>query len=325
MYRLINLSNINLNLLLSLKVLLDERNVSSAAAKLNLTQPTMSRNLSHLREYFQDPLLVRSGKAYILTPPAQCLKEKLDMVLDGIGSLFANAFKPSMHTREFVLAAPDYVVQYVLVDVLTFLLSMESNLHFTIRNWDATAKAQLLSGDIHLAISIDNKFPPNMFQRVVDEDSLVVAARAGHPVVERDVFSVEDFVAYPHVAMMTGGGWNEIIDRPLREMGLRRTVKLKIGSYAAALELVKRTDLLTVVPLHVARNSQGDEALRLLPLPLPVPKVQMALWWHECHQNDPAHRWLREELFPKILCHPNQLGLSAPGVAVLAALERQAS
>lgn len=318
MHHLVDLSKLNLNLLISLKALLDERNVSNAAAKLNLTQPTMSRNLASLREYFQDPLLVRSGKEYILSIPAKCLKDKLDFVLDGIDSLFSNIFQPDMHTREFILAAPDYVVQYVLCDVLTFLLSMESKLQFTIRNWDATAKEEILCGKIHLAVSIDNKFPGNMYQRVVDEDRLAVVARRDHPLALREALRVEDFVAYPHVLVITGGGWNEIVDKPLRERGLRRTVKLTVNSYGAAFGVVRQTDLLVVMPWHVVRNSGHEGSLVALPLPFEASKVKISLWWHECFQNDPAHKWLREELFPKILRHPNQLGLSARSMEMLA-------
>ena len=320
MKRLLDLSKLNLNLLISLKALLEERNVSLAADKLNFTQPTMSRNLAHLRLYFQDPLLVRSGKEYILSSCAQELKHKLDSVIEGIGALFTMSFQPALDEREFIFAAPDYVVQYVLSDVLTFLFTIENHLRFNIKNWDAVAKEQLIAGDIHLAISIDNKFPPNMYQRAVDEDSLVVAARAGHPIATSSPLTNTDFVAYPHIAVMTGGGWNDIIDRPLRELGLRRKIKLKVCSYAAALSVVKRTDLLAVMPFHVARNSRDVDSLAVLPLPFTMPKVQMSLWWHECHQNDPAHRWLREELFPKILHHPYQLGLSVHRIAELAGL-----
>ena len=317
MQRLVNLSKLNLNLLISLKALLDERNVSAAAEKLNFTQPTMSRNLSNLRTYFNDQILVRSGKEYILTSSAQELKDKLDLVIEGIDSLFAISFEPSRDEREFIIAAPDYVVHNVLSDVLAFLFSMESHLRFHIKNWDAVAKERLIAGEIHLAISIDSRFPPNMYQRVVDEDCLVVAARRDHPLAARTSFDIRDFVAYPHICVMTGGGWDDIIDRPLRESGARRKIKLKVSSYAAALNIVKRTDLLVVLPQHVAINSLDDDRLRILPLPYASPKVKMSLWWHECHQNDRAHKWLREELFPRILRHPLQLGLSGHRLAAL--------
>jgi len=149
-----------------------------------------------------------------------------------------------------------------------------------------------------------------MYQRVVDEDYLVAAARRDHPLAHRGAFDAKDFVAYPHIAVITGGGWDDIVEQPLRDVGLRRNVKLKVFSYAAALNIVKNTDLLVILPQHVARNSQCDDRLSILPLPFTSPRVKMSLWWHECHQNDCAHKWLREELFPKILKHPLQLGLS---------------
>lgn len=325
MQRLVNLSKLNLNLLISLKALLDERNVTLAAERLNFTQPTMSRNLSHLREYFQDALLVRSGKEFILSSLAQDLNDKLDTVINAIESLFEISFEPSIAEREFIIAAPDYVVHYVLCDVLTFLSQKESQLCFCVKNWDEAAKDQLIAGDVHLAISIDSKFPPNMYHRPVDEDCLVVAFRRDHPLSREKDLGVNDFVAYPHIAVITGGGWMDIVDRPLRELGKRRRIKVKLSSYGAALKIAKQSDLLVVLPQHVARNTLDDDSLLYRPLPFKVPKVQMTLWWHECHQNDPAHKWLREEIFPKIIHHPNQLGISGQKLVALTGMRRAAS
>ncbi|WP_428559520.1 MAG: LysR family transcriptional regulator [Solidesulfovibrio sp. DCME] len=311
MIDLVALAQINLNLLLSLKALLDECNVSKAAERLNLTQSTMSRNLTQLRDYFQDPLLVRSGKHNILSAKAHELLPKLDEFLAAIQCMLDSNFVPSRQPKEFIIAAPDYVSLHILNDSLMFINTQFSKINFTIVNWDRFAKKMLIAGEIHLAISIDDTFPSNMFRRVVDEDYLVCVAGPKHPRYGQDALRLEDFVAHPHVSVVTGGGWEKVVDRPLHGLGLRRNVKLRVPSYRLAFSVVESTDFLAVVPMHVARNSADARNLKSFPLPFAAQTVKMSLWWHESHHNDGAHKWLREVLFPKLLSHPHHHGLSA--------------
>jgi DNA-binding transcriptional LysR family regulator len=310
------LAQMNLNLLLSLKALLDECNVSHAAVRLNITQPTMSRNLSQLRDYFQDPLIVRSGKKTILSAKAQELLPKVNEFVDSIYGMLATNFIPSKHCKEFIIAATDYVSEHILNDALVFLCSRYSKIDFTIVNWDPCSKQRLIDGDIHLAISIDDAFPCNMIRRVVDEDYLVCAMSRDHPLAGNKTLGLEEFLAYPHVSVTTGGGWGaKSIDRPLHAIGQRRTIKLKVPTYRLGFNAVKNTEFLVVVPEHVIRNNPESKLFKTFPLPFEAQLVRMSLWWHESHHRDCAHKWLREVLFPQLLNHPEHKGLSSAGLA----------
>lgn len=303
-----DLKDINLNMLTALKILLEECNVSTAAIKLNTSQPTMSRNLSQLREYFNDPLLVRSGKEYVLTEKAKSVQRKVNTLLGDIRALFATEFTPNTHSKEFIIAAPDYVVNYVLCDALSFLFSVNNKITFSIIPWDTSSKRDLIAGKAHLAISMDNRFPGCMHRRIIDEDELVLVCRPQHPILGSGP-TIDDFLSYPHISVKTGGGWYDVVDHPLKELGLQRSIKLSVYSYEAAFSVASRTDLLAIVPRHVARNDVAASKLVCLPPPLELPKLEISIWWHEVHHNDPAHKWLREVVFPKILSHPKQLGL----------------
>lgn len=306
------LSHIDLNMLVALKVLLEVRSVSLAAQQLHTSQPTMSRYLAKLRNDLNDPLLVRSDRAYILTEKAQYIRERLDSLFTEIKTIFSDDFAPDMMSKEFVVAAPDYVVKYVLCDILTLLITMDIKARFTIENWNSYTKSKLINGDIHLAISLDNKFPSNIIKRVIDEDSFVVVARPEHPIAREKELSLNSFLAHSFVDVVTGGGWQGHVEKPLRALKLTRDVKLNIYSYEDAFNIVSRTDLLLIVPHHVAANSEAAKGLLTKPLPLDIPKAQYCLWWHEVHQNDAAHKWLRNNFFPKILTHPYQLSLQNP-------------
>lgn len=311
MIDLVSLSQINLNLLLSLKALLDECNVSNAAERLNITQSTMSRNLSQLRDFFDDPLLVRAGKQTILSVKAKELLPKIDEFIQSIQCMFSPSFSPDKVAKDFVIAAPDYVVDNILHDSLTFFRSHFDKIDFTVINWDRFAKKMLIAGEIDLAISIDDNFPANMYRRVVDEDYVVCMVNQDHPLASRSELTLEDFIAYPHISVVTGGGWDGIISRPLHALGVKRLVKIRVPSYRLALNMAQKTDSIVVVPKHVARNSLEAHSLRLFALPFPVQTVKMSLWWHESHHSDCAHRWLREVLFPQLLNHPKHKGISA--------------
>lgn len=305
------LAQINLNLLLSLKALLDECNVSHAASRLNITQSTMSRNLAQLREYFDDPLLVRSGKQTILSVKANKLLPKVNEFIESIQCMLSSKFSPSKNYKEFIIAAPDYVSEYVLKDALMFLSVQFDKLDFTVIGWDRFSKKMLIAGEIHLAISIDDNFPSNMFRRVVDEDYVVCTVNMDHPLAAQEHLSIEDFISYPHISVMTGGGWDRIIDRPLHSLGLKRNVKIRVPSYRLAFSVAQSTDFLVVVPKHVVRNSLNAQNLKEFALPFEADTVKMSLWWHESHHKDSAHKWLRDVLFPRLLDHPNHKGLSA--------------
>ena len=305
------LTQINLNLLLSLKALLDECSVSNAAIRLNITQSTMSRNLSQLRDYFGDPLLVRSGKNNILSVKAKELLPRIDEFIGSIQCMLSENFSPAKNSKEFTIAAPDYVSENILNDSLMFFGMHFGKINFTIINWDKFAKKMLIAGEVHLAISIDDVFPNNMYRRVVDEDYVVCVFNRKHPLAASESLTLDDFIAYPHVSVVTGGGWDGIINRPLHALGLRRLVKIRVPSYRLAFNVVKNSELLAVVPMHVARNSPDTEHLKIVPLPFEAQTVKMSLWWHESHHTDCAHRWLREILFPQLLNHPKHKGLSA--------------
>jgi DNA-binding transcriptional LysR family regulator len=305
------LTQINLNLLLSLKALLDECNVSHAATRLNITQSTMSRNLSQLRDYFDDPLLVRSGKQTILSVKANGLLPKVNEFIDSIQSMLSSKFSPSKNFKEFIIAAPDYVSEHVLNDALMFLSASFDKIDFTVLGWDRFSKKMLIAGEIHLAISIDDNFPSNMFRRVVDEDYVVCMTSRSHCLAAKERLSLEDFIAYPHIRVVTGGGWDRIIDRPLHALGLKRNVKIQVPSYRLAFNVASNTDFLVVVPRHVARHSPDAQDMKLFPIPFEVDTIKMSLWWHESHHHDCAHKWLREVLFPQLLNHPKHRGLSA--------------
>jgi len=308
-----DLQNVNLNLLIPLKALLEHRNVSRAAESMNLTQSTMSRYLAQLRDFFDDPLLVRLGTGYVLTPKGKLIGQNIDAVLADISGLFSNEFNPATHRRDFHITAPDYVMRHVFNEVLAPFLGRDNMFTFHLHDWGATARDKLLTGDMHLAISLDDVFPQNIHRRIIDEDKMVCVSRREHPSLgEIDELDVDLIPELDFVIVSTGGGRCKGIDVWLEERGMQRRIKMTVPGYMSAFGIIANTDLVAVVPNHVARDGMGDLDLLVLPVPSELPLLRYSLWWHERFHKDASHRWLRENLFPRLLACPSQLGLSRP-------------
>jgi len=150
-----------------------------------------------------------------------------------------------------------------------------------------------------------------MFRRVVDEDYVVCMVNMDHPLASKESLTLDEFISYPHISVMTGGGWDRIIDRPLHALGLKRNIKIRVPSYRLAFSVASCTEFLVVVPRHVVRNSLNAKDMKEFQIPFTVDTVKMSLWWHESHHKDCAHKWLRDVMFPQLLNHPNHKGLSA--------------
>lgn len=304
--------DVNLNLLVSLKALLDTGSVSLAAETLAVTQPTMSRHLAQLREMFGDPLLVRTGKAFTLTPKAAKLGETLWPTLQHIEQLFQLESDPVTLPREFVIAAPDVVATYILGDALAEMLDSVDNFRISLLNWDDRAKKALQGGEIHLAISIDDAFSPNIYRQQIGIDRWVCLMRKDHPLVRGGgALTLDDILSHGHVSAHTGGGRDKQVDAFLHKRGLQRDIRVTTDGYLPLCAILCTTSLLAIVPWHQARMNCRFFDLTFAAIDAELPNVHYSVWWHERYHQDRGHRRLREMILPKIRHHPAHGGIFA--------------
>ncbi len=249
----------------------------------------------------------------MLTPRSQQIKESLNDILLDVSYLFNSKFDPTRSREEFRIAVPDYVSLYVFPDVLAGLLSPDFGFRVSLVNWDVFARDLLLAGDLHLAISLDDRFPDNVYRRIIDEDRWVCVMSQENPVLKQEgKLTPEGFDLLEFIEVRTGGGRCKLVDSWLEKQGLRRKIRVMVPAYDTSFALAATTALAVVCPGHVARNSRFAQGLHVAPFPYDIPLVRFSVWWHERFHKDEAHHWLRDELLPKLLTHPNQLGLSRP-------------
>ncbi len=300
--REMNLSAVDLNLLVALDALLQEQSVSRAALRVGLSQPAMSRALSRLRGLLEDPVLVRSGREMVPTSRALATRAPLHQALEAIRRTLepSSQFEPARSTRSFSLSCID-ITQVVVLPRLLEALSRTApevslvtapplSVGDTFRN--------LATGELDLAIGRFIRAPTGIRQTPLYSDRLVCLARENHPRIRRRI-SLKQYLRESHLAAepVVRADLPFTVEALLEERGLRRHVVAQVSSLAIAPLIVAQTDLICTALERMMAPFVAGLGLRVLVPPIEFGNVELQLIWHERVQRDPPHRWLRETLF----------------------------
>ncbi len=290
-------SNLDLNLLVALDVLLAERNVTRAAKRLNLSQPALSAQLARLRDVFGDPLLVPAQRGMLPTQRALDLQEPLRRALDEVrGVLAAGAgFDPAAASLTARIAASDYTQQAVLLPLVLDLARDAPGIGFAFRTIDAAnLVAQMERGEVDLALMTPETAPERLRMRVLFDERYVAIVRRDHPAVGEHL-DLDTFCTLDHVVVSPqGGGFVGPADVALAAHGRARRVAISAPGFLIVPEIVAKSEMIALVPERMARRD--DPRFRVLEPPLPVPGFSIAMVWHGRTDAHPAHRWLRARL-----------------------------
>lgn len=293
----------NLNLLPTLKVLLETRNISRAAELLHLSQPSISKQLGQLRSEFGDELLVREGQRWLLTPRAEALAAQLADSLGALERLYeAPGFDPSRCERVFRLASSDYVAQHILPDICAALAREAPLAALEYSLWDKRLLPQLWQSELDMVSTITELVPDQIRGLHQGEDRLVVLMGSNHPLAGRSL-SLDDYLAWPHLQVSGGGDKDSPVEQVLAPQGLSRRWFARVPFFQAAVEVLLRTDCLLTTPAHIAWQLSCEHALHFCDLPFASRTQQYHLLWHQRHHQDPAHKWFRELAYPFLREH----------------------
>ena len=291
------MTELDLNLLYTLVALDESRSVSGAAVKLGKSQPSVSSALGRLREFFNDPLFVRSGNNMQPTPRALSLIESARFVLGRVGSdiVAAPTFDPASSQQAVTLAMSDVGEIVFLPSVLKQLRRLAPQA--TVRAVSLPANdvgAGLESGAIDLAIGY---FPDlkkhNFFQQTLFSDTFASLLRADHPVTATKL-TLKQYLQLEHAVVRAESRTEEVIERYLARKKVRRQVVLTTPHFASAPIIVAQSDLIVTVPEPLARYySRTSTQLRLVSLPFDPPRIDLKQFWHRKFHHDDRNRWLR--------------------------------
>lgn len=295
-----NLRRLDINLLLTLDVLLAEHNVTRAAQRLNLSQPSVSVHLAKLRDIFDDPLLLPGPRGMRPTARADELREPLREALEALERAVApaSAFDPAQATHSWKIAATDYGESTVVLPALSGLREQAPGTRLAVIDLHPQQLVkEAEQGVFDLALHISEDAPPELHRRPLFQERYVLAGRIGHPHLQTAP-TREQFCALEHVLVSReGGGFFGVTDRALADAGLRRNVVLSVPHFLMAMSVLVSTDLVAMLPSRLVR---GNPALQVVDAPLEVPGYEMAIFWGERAHRDPAHKWLREHLLASV-------------------------
>ncbi|MFM0552099.1 LysR family transcriptional regulator [Paraburkholderia sediminicola] len=289
-----NLRRLDLNLLVTLDVLLSEHNVTRAAERLNFSQPSVSVHLAKLREVLGDPLLLPGPRGMRPTARAEALREPLREALEALERAVAPArpFDPAEATQSWHIAATDYVESTIILPALAGLRAAAPGTRLAVVELVPPRIArQAEQGEIDLGFHTSEGAPEGLRHRVLFAEQYVLVGRAGHPRLKRRP-TLAQFCKLEHVIVSPdGGGFAGVTDEVLAKAGMTRRVVLSVPHFLFMLSALASTDLVGMLPARLVR---GNSALRVVEPPLEVPGYEIAMLWHERSHRDPAHQWLRE-------------------------------
>jgi DNA-binding transcriptional LysR family regulator len=288
------MADLDLNLLVSLEALLDERHVSRAGDRVGLTQSAMSRALHRLRATFGDDLLVRDGSNYRLTPEAERINRELSPLMSELRELFSQpAFDPGSALDVFRLSGSDYLTN-VLAPVLLEKVVTEAGrslIQFSLLR--RSPADELASGRTDLMV-VGGPAPTETMSEVLFHERLVCLIDQDHPLAGDDALLLADYLKCGHIAVDTASEQQNAIDPHLAAEGHQRRIEASFGYHSAAALAVEDTDLVLTLPERQARRCAVNSRLRTLSAPPSIPAMPLRMVWHPRLDNDLGHRWLRD-------------------------------
>ncbi|MBF7140889.1 MULTISPECIES: LysR family transcriptional regulator [Pseudomonas] len=290
-----NLSKIDLNLFVVFDAIYTEANLTRAGQIVGITQPAVSNALARLRETFNDPLFVRTAQGMVPTPMAQNIVGDVRNALSllRVSVQESRVFNPADAGKTFRISMADLIEAVVLPPLMRRLrrhapaLVIES---FLCKRRDTTK--ELAAGRLDFAVDAPLNTDPQVRHVKLTEDRYVCAMRRGHP-LEGKPLTLEGYLAQGHIHISSRRNGLGEVDLALGKMGRQRKITLRSQHYMMAAQVLQQTDMVITVPERFARRHD----LPFTPLPLPsVNTIETHLYWHESTDQDPANRWMREQL-----------------------------
>jgi DNA-binding transcriptional LysR family regulator len=295
----VNIAAIDLNRLLVLHAVLEERSVTRAAARLHVTPSAISNAMAQLRESFGDPLVVRSGRGLALTPYALSLAPRLAEAIAAVARVVDTKakFEPEQSTRVFSLACSDAEQIGEVPKIAAAFARKLPRASLRVVSVDQLeSSGGLASGGVDAAIAPAHGPAQGIHTSDLYEEEGVLVVRDGHPRARRKL-TRELFNELRHIdillALGRGGVGHRIVEEFFASHGLHRDIAVSVPSFAAAATIAAETDWVAGMPRRLATMFVQQMPLTILSLPVPPIPFRIHLLWHERTDADDGARFFR--------------------------------
>jgi DNA-binding transcriptional LysR family regulator len=289
----VQLSGVDLNLLVLCDVVLRERSVARAARELHLSPSAVSHGLARLRRLFQDPLFLRVPKGVVPTERALGLAAPIADILSRVGQVVASAtpFSAATSTRRFTLGMPDATAASLIPALLAKVQRSAPSIDISVLQvFPQSALTELETRSIDLAVAPLDEVPARFWAQVVLRDEFVIAARAGHPFLKKP--SVKAYCAARHVLASVRGDSHGFIDDVLAQKGLSRRVALVVSNFMLALSSLAETDLITALPRGLAKAHAARFGVAYVEAPFTLRSYELRAIALQAAMSDAGLCWL---------------------------------
>tara|TARA_Y100000780_G_scaffold159332_1_gene144502 strand:- start:1523 stop:2467 length:945 start_codon:yes stop_codon:yes gene_type:complete len=291
-----NLSKVDLNLFIVFDAIYTEANLTRAGQIVGITQPAVSNALARLRETFNDPLFVRTAQGMVPTPMAQNIITPVRHALQllRVSVQESRSFVPEQATKTYRISMTDLTEAVILPHLAARIRRMAPNINidsFLIKRRETTK--ELAAGRLDFAIDAPLNTDTQVRHVKLFEDHHVCVMRPGHPLAKKERITLDDYLAQSHIHISSRRNGLGHVDLALGKMGLQRRVVLRSQHYQMAPLVMESTDMVMTVHERFAMRHN----LHAVALPIDdVPPIETHLFWHESTDQDPANRWMREQI-----------------------------
>jgi DNA-binding transcriptional LysR family regulator len=300
------LSRLDLNLLVALQALLEEKSVTRAAQRLFITQPAMSRVLQRLRQQLDDPLFTRTGNELIPTPKARDLELRLPGMLEDILDMVTEGeFDPAAYIGEITIAIPEFIAISLASQLTAVLNQYAPGVILSISSETDSVEGELADGVLDFAIDIQKEISSDIGTRDLAIFSPSIWMRTGHPLAEKAAVTLDEILAYPFVqyylliSKRVSARTDARFDRALRDLGRMRKKAMVTNQLMTAIETVCRTDSVMVAAKFGSGMEHELYSIVSKSYPDDLPHegtIPLVLLQHKRTMGSPIHRWLSEKI-----------------------------
>lgn len=288
-------NRLDLNLLLALDALLEEQNITRAAARVNVSQSAMSGMLARLREFFEDDLLAAVGRNMELTVLGRQLEGPVrDLILHIHTTVGMRvSFDPARETRCMKIMVSDYAIEVFLNKVVARVLRDAPNMTLELVPLSDDAAEKLRRGENDFLIIphrfIDTEHP----HRTLFEDHYCAVLWEGNTQVG-DTLDAASYESMMHIAPMLGRPRSSTVEElMLQAQNIKRKIRVTTFDFTSMATALVGTDLIATMHTRLALACARRLPIRVLPLPYQLPLFAECMQWHRYQENDPCHIWLR--------------------------------
>lgn len=283
----------DLNLLVTLDVLLTEGSVARAARRLRLSPSAMSRALARLRETTGDPLLVRAGRGLVPTPRALELRDQASRLVQDAQAVLRPVEQPDLTQveRTFTMRSREGFVENFGLEIISRVAKEAPGIRLRFLQKSDKDNAPLREGSVDLETGVAGADAgPELRLQALFRDRFVGVVRKGHALSKGEITAAR-YVAGLHIGVARRTSDKAPVDEALERLGLERNIATFVSGFSTALALARHSDLIATVPERYTGNLRAG--MHSFTLPAPPPDITISLFWHPRLDADPVHRWLR--------------------------------